>query len=74
MGYYATTATGPDLAEGVRTAVRTMIDRLELLGLSRTEAYILCSVAGDLKIAVPVLGQGHASNVTFHIPKSVFVG
>lgn len=75
MGYYATTATGLNLAEGVRVAVRTMIDRLETrFGLSRTEAYMLCSVAGDLKIAVPVLGPGHASNVTFHLPKSVFVG
>lgn len=41
-------------------------------GLTRTDAYILCSVAGDLKIAVPVLGPGHASNVTFHVPLSVF--
>ena len=41
-------------------------------GLTRTDAYILCSVAGDLKIAVPVLGPGHASNVMFHVPLSVF--
>jgi acetamidase/formamidase len=75
MGYYVTTATGLDLAEGARVAVRSMIDHLaKAYGLSRVEAYMLCSVAGDLKIAVPVLGAGHASNVTFHLPKSVFVG
>jgi acetamidase/formamidase len=74
MGYYATTATGPDLAEGVKTAVRAMIDHLErAFGLTRSEAYMLCSVAGDLKIAVPVLAADHASNVTFHVPKSIFV-
>ena len=42
-------------------------------GLDRIDAYMLCSVAGDLKIAVPVLGDGHESHVTFHLPKSVFV-
>lgn len=74
MGYYVTTAAGPDLHEGARDAVRAMIDHLEATrGLTRSEAYILCSVAGDLKIAVPVLAPGHASNVTFHMPKSVFV-
>ena len=40
-------------------------------GLTRDTTQ-LCSVAGDLKIAVPVLGEGHASNVTFHMPLSVF--
>lgn len=75
MGYYVTTAAGPDLAEGARNAVRWMIDHLEAMhGLTRSEAYMLCSAAGDLKIAVPVLAPGHASNVTFHMPKSVFVG
>jgi acetamidase/formamidase len=72
-GYHVTTAAGQDLQEGARNAVRAMIDYLEAeRGLNRTEAYILCSVAGDLKIAVPVLGNGHASNVTFHMPLTVF--
>jgi acetamidase/formamidase len=75
MGYFVTTATGQDLNEGVKVAVRSMIDHLEAeYGLTRPEAYMLCSVAGDLKIAVPKLGEAHASNVTFHMPYSVFVG
>jgi acetamidase/formamidase len=73
MGYHVTTAAGQDLQEGARNAVRAMIDYLQAVrGLSRAEAYMLCSVAGDLKIAVPVLGPGHASNVTFHLPLGVF--
>jgi acetamidase/formamidase len=74
MGYYVTTAAGQDMHEGARNAVRWMIDHLEAThGLTRSKAYMLCSVAGDLKIAVPVLAPGHASNVTFHMPRSVFV-
>jgi acetamidase/formamidase len=73
VGYHVTTAAGQDMQEGARNAVRAMIDYLETVrGLTRTEAYMLCSVAGDLKIAVPVLGEGHASNVTFHMPLCVF--
>jgi acetamidase/formamidase len=73
MGYHVTTAAGLDLHEGAQNAVREMIDYLhEVRGLTRTEAYMLCSVAGDLKIAVPVMGPGHASNVTFHMPLGVF--
>jgi hypothetical protein len=33
----------------------------------------LCSAAGDLKMAVPVLADGHRSVVSFHLPKSIFV-
>jgi len=50
--HYATTAHGPDLHECARQAVRHMIDHLvRTHGLSREEAYILCSVAVDLKIS-----------------------
>ncbi len=50
-----------------------MLDLIEArYGLAREDAYILCSVAADLKIAVPVLGPGHASHVTYHLPKSLF--
>jgi acetamidase/formamidase len=74
MGYYTTTADGLDLHQGVQNAVRDMIDHLEAqYGLSRDDAYILCSCAGDLKIAVPVLGSTHASLVTFHMPRSIFL-
>lgn len=49
--YYATTGHGPDLMEAARNAVRHMISYLErTYGLSRADAYMLCSVAVDLKI------------------------
>ena len=51
-GYFVTTALGPDLMENARNAVRGVIDWLELRhGLSREDAYILCSLAADLKIS-----------------------
>jgi acetamidase/formamidase len=51
-GYFATTALGPDLMEDARAAVRDLIDWLcEEHQLSREDAYILCSLATDLKIS-----------------------
>ncbi len=51
-GWYATTGHGPDLMEAARNAVRHMIDVLVArAGLSREDAYMLCSVAVDLKIS-----------------------
>lgn len=74
MGHYAQTSIGLDLHGGAQAALRSMIDFLEAShGLSRVEAYILCSAAGDLKIAVPVLAEGHQSVVSFHLPKAIFV-
>jgi acetamidase/formamidase len=50
-GWYATMGVEPDLMEASRQAVRAMIDHLgRERGLSREDAYILCSLAGDLKI------------------------
>lgn len=49
--YYATDGIGPDLVEATRKAVRHMIDHLQrTYGLSRSDAYMLCSVAVDLKL------------------------
>jgi acetamidase/formamidase len=49
--YYVTDGIGPDLREAARDAVRAMIAHLErTYGLSRVEAYMLCSVAVDLKL------------------------
>lgn len=74
LGHFVTCGTGQDLHQSVVDAVRLMIDKLaHERGMQRADAYILCSVAGDLKIAVPVLGDGHACHVTYHMPKSIFV-
>src|SRR3989442_13862255 len=51
-GYYATTGIGPDLMQGAKAAVRAMVDPLVgTYRLSRQDAYVLCSVAADLKIS-----------------------
>lgn len=50
-GWYATFGVEADLMEAARQAVRAMIDHLAReRGLAREDAYILCSLAGDLKI------------------------
>ena len=50
-GWFATTGVEDDLMEAARSAVRGMIDHLvDRRGLSRQDAYILCSLAADLKI------------------------
>lgn len=49
--YYATDGVGPDLVEATRDAVRNMIEYLQRrYNLSRENAYMLCSVAVDLKL------------------------
>ncbi|HEV7127602.1 MAG TPA: acetamidase/formamidase family protein [Ktedonobacterales bacterium] len=49
--YYACDGIGPDLREAARHAVRHMIAHLgATYGLTRAEAYMLCSVVVDLKI------------------------
>jgi acetamidase/formamidase len=51
-GYEVTTGIGPDLMEGSRAAVSQMIDLLgRRFGLSGEDAYMLCSVAADLRIS-----------------------
>jgi len=51
-GYFATTAHGPNLMENTKNAVRYMIDWLvRTKGLTRSQAYVLCSTAADLKIS-----------------------
>ena len=73
LGYHITTAHGPDLMENAKTAVRYMIDWLESNhSMSRSQAYILCSVAGDLKISEIVDAPNWV--VSFHMPLAVFAG
>src|SRR2546430_3606182 len=51
-GYFACTALGPDLMENAKNAVRDVIEWLgEEHGLSPQDAYVLCSLAADLRIS-----------------------
>ncbi|MDR7555112.1 MAG: acetamidase/formamidase family protein [Armatimonadota bacterium] len=70
-GYYATTAVGPDLMQDAKDAVRAMIDHLvRTYGLSREDAYVLCSVAVDLKISEIVDAPNWI--VSAYLPLSIF--
>jgi acetamidase/formamidase len=70
-GYYGTMGIDGDLMQGAKLAVRGMIDLVvEQHGLSREDAYVLCSVAGDLKICEIV--DAGVWNVGFTLPRSVF--
>jgi acetamidase/formamidase len=69
--YYATDGVGPDLMVAARDAVRRMIDYLgREHGLAPIDAYLLCSVAADLKIS-EVVDAPHWI-VTTYFPLSVF--
>lgn len=66
--YQATMGLSPDLMEGAKTAVRSMIGWLgEQHGLSADDAYLLCSLAGDLKIHEVV--DAGVWNVGFTVPE-----
>ena len=71
-GFYGTTGVGGDLYAAAQDAVRAMIVHLtESYGLSREDAYILCSLAVDLKISEIVdAGQYVVSAV---LPLAIFV-
>ena len=48
---YVTTGISPDLMEACRQAIRRMIGELmNAADLTRDEAYVFCSVAGDLRV------------------------
>lgn len=69
-GHIGTMGIDPDLMEGARTAVRDMIGLLaDEHGLTREDAYIVCSLAGDLKI-LEIVDAG-VWNVGFTIPRSI---
>jgi acetamidase/formamidase len=70
-GWYATSATGPDLYTCSQNAIRYMIDYLVgEHGLSWAEAYILCSLVADLKINEIVDRPNWL--VSAYVPLSVF--
>ena len=70
-GYHATMGIDPDLMTGAKMATRAMIDWLVAQHhLSREDAYILCSAAGDLQI-LEIVDSG-VWNVGMTMPLSVF--
>jgi len=70
--YYAVTAFATTLDKATRKATRYMIDYLvQEHGLTPEDAYVLCSLAGDLHIA-EVVDVPHVL-VTMHLPKALFV-
>ena len=70
QGHIGTMGIHSDLMEGARIAVRAAIDRLESdHGLSRRDAYLLCSLAGDLKI-LEIVDSG-VWNVGLTLPLSI---
>jgi acetamidase/formamidase len=72
-GHYGVLGVDKDLREASRKAVRGMVEWLVgEKGLAREEGYMLCSVAGDLKIAEAVDMPHYA--VACSLPLSVFVG
>jgi acetamidase/formamidase len=70
-GYEVTTGVGPDLMTGAREAVARMVDLLTAThGLSSVDAYMLCSVCGDLRISEIVDLPNWV--VSFYFPRLVF--
>lgn len=58
--YYCTTGVDPDAREAARMATRNMIEFLSVAhGLDRVNAYMLCSVAGDLRMHEVVRSHSH---------------
>ena len=69
-GYVATTGIGPDLMGAARDAVRSMLDLLtRKSGMSAIDAYLLCSVCGDLRISEIVDVPNWT--VSFYFPRIV---
>lgn len=68
---WITTGIGPDLHEAARISVSGMVDLIcREAGVSAEDAYMLCSVAGDLKISQIVDAPNWT--VTFHVPTAIF--
>jgi acetamidase/formamidase len=72
-GHHGAMGIAPDLMEGARSAIAAMVDWVvSEHGLSREDAYMLCSLAGDLKILELV--DAGMWNVGMTLPLSVFSG
>lgn len=69
-GYEVTTGVGPDIMEGARAAVSGMIDLLSKRhNMNAVDAYLLCSVCGDLRISEIVDMPNWV--VSFYFPRVV---
>jgi len=69
-GYAVTTGVGPDLMSACRDSVSAMIDLLSnMTGMSADDAYMLCSVCGDLRISEVVDAPNWV--VSFYFPRVV---
>ncbi|HUS53326.1 MAG TPA: acetamidase/formamidase family protein [Thermohalobaculum sp.] len=70
-GYDVTTGIGPDLMQGARDAVSGMVDLLSRRhGIAPVDAYMLCSVAADLRISEIVDVPNWV--VSLYFPRMVF--
>lgn len=70
-GYYVTTGVGPDLYTSSQDALRAMIDHLgREYRLEPYDAYLLCSVAADLRISEIVDVPNWV--VSLYLPRAVF--
>lgn len=70
QGYWATTGIGEDLMQAARDAVSGMVDLVSRrTGMSALDAYMLCSVSGDLRISEIVDMPNWT--VSFYFPKVV---
>lgn len=70
-GYEVTTGVGGDLMEGAKAALSQMVDLLAARhGMDPVEAYMLCSVCGDLRISEIVDMPNWV--VSFYFPRCVF--
>jgi acetamidase/formamidase len=71
--WYGTTGVNADLYVAAQDAIRAMIEHLgETYGLDRWEAYLLCSLAVDLKISEIVDGGQYI--VSALLPEAIFAG
>jgi acetamidase/formamidase len=72
-GYHVSTGVAPDLMEATKQAVRATMEHLgDSHGLSREEAYALCSVAVDLRIHEVVDAPNWV--VGAFLPDDIFTG
>jgi acetamidase/formamidase len=70
-GYEVATGIGPDLMQAARDAVRSMVDLLaRQYAMPAIDAYLLCSVCGDLRISEIVDMPNWT--VSFYFPRIVF--